>query len=190
MAISKRLRFEILRRDGNTCRYCGASAPAVAIVVDHVTPIALGGSDDPANLVAACHDCNAGKSSIPPDAELVADVAQDVLRWARAIGLAQTQVLEEREQVDKLVATFDEAWCEYTAGLGEIDRPPRWDETVRTFLARGLTIGLILDAANISMVNRRLPNKRVWPYFCGVAWRRVDELEQRAREIIERDGEG
>ena len=27
MAVSKRLRYEILRRDNHTCRYCGASAP-------------------------------------------------------------------------------------------------------------------------------------------------------------------
>ncbi|MEJ7724319.1 MAG: hypothetical protein WKF64_08445 [Ilumatobacteraceae bacterium] len=34
--ISRRLRFEILRRDGHTCRYCGARAPDVPLTVDHV----------------------------------------------------------------------------------------------------------------------------------------------------------
>ena len=56
MAVSKRTRFEVLRRDNHTCRYCGQSAPDVKLTVDHVLPVALGGHDDPTNLVAACKD--------------------------------------------------------------------------------------------------------------------------------------
>jgi 5-methylcytosine-specific restriction endonuclease McrA len=61
--ISKRLRYEILRRDGHHCRYCGLGSDEVTITVDHVIPTALGGTDDPSNLVAACRDCNSGKAS-------------------------------------------------------------------------------------------------------------------------------
>ena len=57
MPVSKRLRYEILRRDNHACRYCGGTAPDVVITVDHVVPVALGGSDDAGNLVAACKDC-------------------------------------------------------------------------------------------------------------------------------------
>lgn len=56
MAISKRLRFEVLRRDNHMCRYCGRGAPDVALTVDHVVPVALGGHSDPTNLVTACVD--------------------------------------------------------------------------------------------------------------------------------------
>lgn len=80
MAVSKRLRYEVLRRDNHACRYCGRSAPEVALTVDHVVPVALGGSDDPTNLVAACRDCNAGKSASSPDAQIVDDIAADALR--------------------------------------------------------------------------------------------------------------
>ena len=66
MAVTKRTRFEVLRRDGNRCRYCGASAADSPLTIDHVLPTALGGTDDPSNLVAACKDCNtAKKSSLP-----------------------------------------------------------------------------------------------------------------------------
>ncbi|WP_078628685.1 HNH endonuclease [Streptomyces sp. NRRL F-2664] len=54
MPVSNRLRFEVLRRDRYTCRYCGGSAPDVVLRVDHVVPVALGGTDTPDNLVAAC----------------------------------------------------------------------------------------------------------------------------------------
>ena len=88
MSVSKRTRYEVLRRDNNTCRYCGGTAPDVTLTIDHVTPVSLGGSDDPSNLVAACKDCNAGKSSSNPDAALVASVSDDALRWAAALKAA------------------------------------------------------------------------------------------------------
>ena len=88
MAVSKRLRYEILRRDNHTCRYCGAAAPDVKLTVDHVVPVALGGTDVAENLVAACGPCNAGKSSSSPDAPIVTDVQQDALRWQRAMAMA------------------------------------------------------------------------------------------------------
>lgn len=34
MAVSKRTRYEVLRRDNHACRYCGASAPEVKLTVD------------------------------------------------------------------------------------------------------------------------------------------------------------
>ena len=75
MAIPKRTRFEVLRRDNYTCRYCRSTDNPLTI--DHVTPVSLGGTDDPSNLVAACRDCNAGKASSSPDAEHVAQVDDD-----------------------------------------------------------------------------------------------------------------
>ena len=67
MAISRRLRYEVLRRDSYTCRYCGAKAPDVKLNVDAVVPEALGGSHkDPSNLTTACEACNSGKTSSKP----------------------------------------------------------------------------------------------------------------------------
>jgi hypothetical protein len=59
--VPPRLRFQILRRDAFRCTYCGAHGPNVRLEVDHVHPRALGGTNDPGNLVTACFDCNRGK---------------------------------------------------------------------------------------------------------------------------------
>jgi 5-methylcytosine-specific restriction endonuclease McrA len=56
MAISKRVRYEVLRRDGHRCRYCGAAAPEVALTVEHVVPQALGGRNDPHRLLESLID--------------------------------------------------------------------------------------------------------------------------------------
>ena len=62
-SLSLRTRFEILKRDNSTCRYCGARAPDVVLHVDHVHPVARGGKNELENLVTSCRDCNAGKGA-------------------------------------------------------------------------------------------------------------------------------
>lgn len=56
-------RFYVLRRDNHTCQYCGAKAPDAQLQIDHMVPVALGGGNDPSNLITACARCNLGKSS-------------------------------------------------------------------------------------------------------------------------------
>ncbi len=61
--ITKKLRIEIFKRDSFKCRYCGKSAPEVALHLDHVNPVAKGGGNDPLNLITSCEACNQGKSA-------------------------------------------------------------------------------------------------------------------------------
>ena len=60
-SISKKIRFEVFKRDGFTCQYCGRMAPDVVLEVDHINPVANGGDNDIMNLVTSCQDCNRGK---------------------------------------------------------------------------------------------------------------------------------
>lgn len=62
--ISKKLRFEVFKRDSFTCQYCGRSAPDVILEVDHIEAVANGGTNDIMNLITSCKDCNRGKSKI------------------------------------------------------------------------------------------------------------------------------
>lgn len=60
--LSKSIRFEVFKRDSFTCQYCGAKAPDVILEVDHIKPVAKGGTNDILNLITSCRDCNRGKS--------------------------------------------------------------------------------------------------------------------------------
>lgn len=60
--ISKRERFDIFRRDHFTCRYCGKSPPSVLLEIDHIVPVADGGTNVIENLATACQECNQGKA--------------------------------------------------------------------------------------------------------------------------------
>lgn len=65
--LSKRERFEVLRRDDFTCQYCGRKAPEVVLEVDHVFPVSCGGGNEMENLVTACRECNRGKGVLHVD---------------------------------------------------------------------------------------------------------------------------
>lgn len=56
------IRRRILARDLHICSYCLDDADQV----DHVIPIAQGGSNFEDNLVAACRRCNASKGPLTP----------------------------------------------------------------------------------------------------------------------------
>jgi len=59
--ISSKLRFEVFRRDKFVCQYCGACGPRTELEIDHVIPVARGGTDDIDNLKTSCFRCNRGK---------------------------------------------------------------------------------------------------------------------------------
>lgn len=59
--ISKKMRFEVFKRDSFKCQYCGRSAPDVILECDHINPVSKGGANDLVNLITSCFDCNRGK---------------------------------------------------------------------------------------------------------------------------------
>ena len=80
--ISKKIRFEVFKRDSFKCQYCGSSAPDVILHVDHIEPISKGGDNSILNLITSCDSCNFGKS----DRRLSDDSA----------------VIKQKEQLDEL----------------------------------------------------------------------------------------
>jgi hypothetical protein len=188
MAVSKRLRYEILRRDSHTCRYCGASAPDVPLRVDHVTPVALGGTDEPSNLVTSCEPCNSGKSSASPDAHHVTDVADDALRWAAAMQQAAHELREQQGPKIAYREAFRAAWSEWTwerDGKKEtFDLPKDWKGSLDAFREAGLPQDVWPDIVEKSMTNKTVRSENLFRYCCGIGWRMVKELQERARVIV------
>jgi 5-methylcytosine-specific restriction endonuclease McrA len=58
----RKVRAMVLKRDGYCCVYCGRRATTA----DHIQPVNRGGTDDEANLVAACATCNVSKGDLTP----------------------------------------------------------------------------------------------------------------------------
>lgn len=120
MAIGPRLRFEVFKRDGFTCRYCGRKTPQVVLEVDHVIPRSKGGEDAIENLMTSCWECNRGKgafllSEVPNEPNLH-DKA--VLLLERELQLAEYNEMKRRtrEREDEEIVELHDYWDELANG--------------------------------------------------------------------------
>ena len=92
-SISKSLRFEVFKRDGFTCQYCGRMAPDVILEVDHINPVKRGGKNEILNLITSCFDCNRGKGQKPLSDNQVIKKQQEQLK----------ELNEKREQLKMML---------------------------------------------------------------------------------------
>lgn len=186
LAVSKRLRMEIFRRDNHTCRYCGAKAPNAEITIDHVVPTALGGSDDPSNLVTACADCNNGKTSVPPDAATVKQVSEDAFRWAEAQKRAAAAMASNLQQVLVQRERFEKEWNDWTWDYGKetFPLPSGWEDSIGRLLQSGLSMDMLLECMAVSMRTSSVKVGNKFRYMCGVAWSKVKDLQQATAELV------
>jgi hypothetical protein len=61
----KENRLKVYERDAYKCRYCGKQLTRFTCTLDHVTPVAAGGTNALDNLVTACLQCNSRKHQRP-----------------------------------------------------------------------------------------------------------------------------
>jgi hypothetical protein len=123
--LSVRTRFEIFKRDNFTCRYCNRTSPDVVLEVDHIIPVAEGGSDDTMNLVTACWECNSGKAAVPLSEVITGEDPHDraILllekqRQLREYDSVLAELLAERESNAQHLLNW---WCEQS----NVDGVPR-----------------------------------------------------------------
>lgn len=183
MAVTKRTRYEVLKRDNHTCRYCGAAAPDAKLHVDHVTPVALGGTDTPDNLVAACKDCNAGKGSTSPTEAMVQQVGEDDIRWAQAIKKAAAQMLAETEAQSDRHEWFLSEWRSWDKDCTYL--PNGWAVSVDSWTGAGLPNGVLISCLEIAIGNRSVQHDGVFAYMGGVARNKIAKLHEDAKALID-----
>lgn len=61
MAEKKILRRSLYHRDGGRCGYCEEKLTFAESTLDHIIPIARGGTSDKLNLITSCAPCNVAK---------------------------------------------------------------------------------------------------------------------------------
>lgn len=171
-SLSPKTRFEVFKRDGFQCMYCGAHPPGVLLHVDHVTPVAGGGSNDMDNLVTACEGCNLGKGArsltvVPQSLESKAAEVQErelQLKGYQAVLEAKRQRLE------------DETWDVLNVLYPSKDSVSRDEHlSTRRFIEK-LGFHEVLEAAEIARA-APVSYHKTFRYFCGICWNKVRKLE-------------
>ena len=146
-SISRAKRLRILMRDGHRCRYCGAGvADGAVLELDHITPVARGGSNDESNLVAACQACNRGKGD--RDMFVSRKKHDDLLKFV--VEMTWCDVIE----------AIARAVCTTHVGLGEAD-----EESVGAFLHKAIDGGADLGDLITSLIGLKRDGEMQWDGF-------------------------
>lgn len=171
--ISKRMRFEVFKRDGFACQYCGATPPKTILEVDHVEPVAGGGTDDIDNLVTACFPCNRGKAAVPLSAvpQSLADKSAEVAEREEQLAGYQAILRAKRERIE------DDVWSAFAHWRGEQTTTHERFNSVKRFIEY-LGLDEVLDSIDVAMAAGIYSEQREFLYFCKVCWNKVRSGEQ------------
>jgi len=171
--IGKKKRFDVFKRDGFKCQYCGAMPPDTTLEVDHIVPVSGGGDDSADNLITACFGCNRGKG----DRSLAA-IPQTLEDKA-------AEIAEREAQVTALAALIKEAHDLAEDRMWEIAEILHPDaskgysrancQSIRRFID-GLGFPVVYEAALLSASRHPPMSSRCFRYFCGVCWNRIREV--------------
>lgn len=119
-SLSKKIRFEVFKRDSFSCQYCGNKAPDVLLEVDHIQPVAQGGTNDLLNLITSCFDCNRGKSDRGLSDNTVIEKQRDQLE-ALQERKEQIEMMFEWQKAlmgldDEVITQLSDFWSEVVPG--------------------------------------------------------------------------
>ena len=169
MSLSKKIRFEIFKRDGFKCAYCGKAPPDVTLEVDHINPSSKGGKNDTNNLITACFDCNRGKSNIvlekiPNSCSINLEILQE----------QQTQLVAYNKYLEQLNASkigaakeIDDVFHKYYPNR---EMPLEIAKVAIFRFLDHLPKQIIKDAMEKTCI-KKMPLS----YFCGICWNIIKE---------------
>ena len=94
--ISQQVSWNVFRRDGYACRYCGNDK--VPLTVDHLVLWEEGGPSIEENLLTACKKCNKTRGNMQ---------YEDWLRSPRYVRVAEKLTQEQREANVRIIPSLD-----------------------------------------------------------------------------------
>ena len=94
-------RLAIYDRDDFSCCWCGTGEPPFCL--DHLIPVAHGGTNSPVNLLTSCFDCNQERTSFD---------ASDLASWFAFLGQRHGRTRAQLEdQLERAGDELDMAWA-------------------------------------------------------------------------------
>lgn len=173
--ISKRVRFEVFKRDGFKCMYCGAHPPDALLECDHIEPVSLGGTNSEDNLVTACQACNRGKSNIRLSdvPTSLADQAALVIERESQIAGYEEVMRSRRMRIEADAQEVLEAFCD-AFGIESI--PGNDFESIKSFIVR-LGLDEVMTSLSYAVSRKPYSRSQCFRYFCGVCWGKIRDRE-------------
>lgn len=175
---SRKVRFDVFKRDGFTCQYCGRTPPAIMLELDHVIPKSRGGAEGIDNYITSCFDCNRGKGKHNLDA-ITPGVAKtlELIKEKRKQLKAFNRLIEQQEQQYEIgVQAVNEAFCDNFSEKIPTDKFNR--TSTKRFLSL-LPLEKVKDAMFIACTKKSEDPEEALRYFCGICWNWIKRPETR-----------
>jgi hypothetical protein len=166
--ITKKLRFEIFKRDGFVCAYCGQSPPQTTLEIDHIEPVSKGGKCEINNYITSCFECNRGKSNIELDKiptklsenlEVLKEKEDQLKEYRKLVKKIERREKKDIEDISKIYSDMFTKY-ELTDNFKNV--------SIKKFLTH-LPKHEIEDAMRIA-VNKINDSDKSIKYFCGICW--------------------
>lgn len=171
--ISKRLRFEVFKRDAFKCHYCGRNPPTVFLELDHIIPVSKGGTNQIDNLTTACFECNRGKSNVELNAlplttlskiEILKEKEDQYKAFQKLLKRIENRIAKEVDNVDFI---FREYWDDYH--LSKTFK----QGSLKMFIEK---LGFTEVASAMHKACTRVYSQNACiKYFCGICWTKIRE---------------
>ena len=171
-SLSKKIRFEVFKRDEFRCGYCGKEPPSVILEVDHIEPKSSGGGDDICNLITACFDCNRGKAGVPLDKiplkvneqlSAAKEKEEQLREYRKFTNKVQRRIKKDIQDISEVYQKQYEDW-DFSDSFKSV--------SLKKFLEL-LPKHEVVDSLYISIAKFPKDSTRVIQYFCGVCWKKV-----------------
>jgi len=175
MSLSKKIRFEVFKRDGFICQYCGGHPPAIILEVDHIIPVSKKGTDDIDNLVTSCFDCNRGKSnreltSLPQSTiektEELKEKEEQYLEYKKIQTKIKKRIQKEISDIDEIYTSYFPEWC-----LND-----RFKNGSLSLFLKMLGVTRVEQAMHLAC-GRINDDAKAIKYFCGICWNRIKDMD-------------
>jgi hypothetical protein len=167
--IGKKLRFEVFKRDGFTCQYCGSHPPSAVLNIDHIEPVALGGGNDIDNLITACSCCNSGKGATPLSKKvdsikdkhaILIEANNQLMGYQETVRVIDQTRTHESLVVASVFSDYFDGWMINDSLIPDIKQ-----------FVKKLGFHEVKEAMEIAC--SRKDRNTAFRYFCGICWNKI-----------------
>lgn len=170
-SISKKLRFELFKRDSFSCQYCGSTPPNSILEIDHINPISLGGDNSIDNLITSCFDCNRGKSN-----NELGDVPETLKQKAIEIKEREEQIKGYNKIIKSKIERIESESWKIVESLECSNKIESYSKkrlsSIKLFLQK-LNYYDVLESADITSSKFGNITSGAFSYFCGICWKKI-----------------
>jgi len=179
---NQKIRFEVFKRDGFKCQYCGRNPPDVVLETDHIIPKSQGGKFEVNNLITACFDCNRGKgkNNLKDLPESISNHLLELKEKRKQLKAYTKYLTNLADELDCNIESINFHFKKYYPTRCFTDNFKQ--QTIRVFL-KHLPPIKIMDALDIAYSHfdgqDQTTATLMLKYFCGICWNWIKHPEMR-----------